>query len=300
MPKVKSNGIEIEYEDHGRPQDPVILLVMGLGAQLTLWPPEFVAALVAQGYRVILYDNRDIGLSTKFEGAKVPGARGLLLKSLLRLPIRVPYHLSDMAADGIGLLDALGVEKAHVVGASMGGMIAQHITARHRERVLSLTSIMSSSGARGLPGPTREALSVMTSRPKEGGDEALIAFSVNAARVIGSPGYPPNEERLQQRVRDNYYRSYYPAGFARQLAAIVADGDRSAMLGCITTPTLVIHGEDDPLVPVEAGRDTAAKIPNAKLLTIPGMGHDLPLALVDPIADAIGAHVGGTRKGVAA
>lgn len=293
MPNIAANGITIEYEDHGKPDDPVILLVMGLGGQLTLWPIEFVEALVARGFRVIRYDNRDIGLSTKFDGVPVPNPKALFLRSFFRIPTKTPYRLGDMAKDGMGLLDALGIKKAHIVGASMGGMISQHIAARFPERVLSLTSIMSTSGRRGLPGAKPEAMAIFTKRPMGGDAEMLIEFSKNAARVIGSPGYPSNPERLDRRVRADYERSYYPVGVGRQLAAIIVDGDRTPLLRTIKAPTLVIHGEDDPLVPLEAGKDTAANIPGARLMTIPGMGHDLPLALVDTMADAIADHAKG-------
>lgn len=288
-----ANGISITYEDKGPRDAPVILLVMGLGGQLTLWPDEFVDALNARGFRTIRYDNRDVGLSTRFDAAGVPNIKWMVVRSMLRLPVRSAYTLADMAADGMALLDHLGVARAHVVGASMGGMIAQHIAARYPDRVLSLTSIMSSSGNRRLPRAKKEAMDALANRPMSGDKEDLIAYSVRTARVIGSPGYPADEDRLQRRVRSDFERGWYPQGVARQMAAIVADGDRRALLRTISAPTLVIHGEADPLVPLEAGRDTAANIPGARLLTIPGMGHDLPLALVDTMADAIAGHAGG-------
>lgn len=284
------NGISITYEDKGPSGAPVILLVMGLGGQLTLWPDEFVDALNERGFRTIRYDNRDVGLSTRFEAAGIPNVKWMIVKSVLGLPVRPAYTLADMAADGVGLLDHLGVARAHVVGVSMGGMISQHIAARYPQRVLSLTSVMSTTGNRRLPRARKEAMQVLANRPMSGDKEALIAYSVNAARVIGSPGYPADEARLQRRVRTDFERGWYPQGVARQMAAIVADGDRRAMLKDIAAPTLVIHGEDDPLVPIDGGRDTAANIAGARLLTIPGMGHDLPLALVDTLADAIVEH----------
>ncbi len=290
MPTVTANGIEICYEVHGDPAAPPILLVMGLGGQLTLWPIEFVDALVARGFRVIRYDNRDVGLSTKWDAAGVPNIRWMVLKSLFGLKPRAPYGLADMARDGMGLLDALGIAKAHIVGASMGGMIAQHIGASHGDRVLTLTSVMSTTGHRSVPRARPEAMKMLTARPATTDTETLVAFGKQVARAIGSPGYPADEARLDAQVRANLARSNYPPGFARQVAAIVADGDRRAMLGQVSAPTLVIHGADDPLVPVEGGRDTAAHIPGARLLTIPGMGHDLPLALVDTLADAIADH----------
>ena len=285
-----ANGISITYEDKGPRDAPVILLVMGLGGQLTLWPDEFVDALNAHGFRTIRYDNRDVGLSTRFETAGVPNLKWMFVKAALRLPVRPAYTLADMAADGIALLDHLGIDRAHIVGASMGGMIAQHIAARYPERTQSLTSVMSTTGNSKLPRANKEAMAVLANRPMSGDPEDMIAYSVRAARVIGSPGYPATEERLQRRVRSDFERGWYPQGVARQMAAIVADGDRRAMLKTITAPTLVIHGEADPLVPLAGGKDTAASIPGARLLTIPGMGHDLPLALVDTLADAVAGH----------
>ncbi len=290
MPTVTANGITIEYEDHGDPAAPPILLVMGLGGQLTLWPIELVEALVARGFRVIRFDNRDIGLSTKFDAAGLPDIRWLVVKSLFGLPVRTPYRLADMAKDGIGLLDALGIPAAHIVGASMGGMIAQHIAATFPQRTLSLTSIMSTTGNRRLPRAQPQAMKMLSQRPQTSDPEALIAFSVRAARVIGSPGYPATEERLQTRVRADHARSWYPQGFARQMAAIIADGDRRTMLKQVTAPTLVVHGDADPLVPVAGAQDTAASIAGAKLHIIPGMGHDLPVELVEEVADQIAGH----------
>jgi pimeloyl-ACP methyl ester carboxylesterase len=284
------NGIRVTFEDKGPKDAPAILLVMGLGGQLSLWPDEFVDALVAHGFRTIRYDNRDVGLSTRFESAGVPNLKWMFVKAALRLPVRPAYTLADMAADGIGLLDYLGIAQAHIVGASMGGMISQHIAARYPDRVLSLTSIMSTTGNPRLPRANKEAMAVLANRPMSGDPEAMIAYSVRAARVIGSPAYPATEERLQRRVRHDFERGWYPQGVARQMAAIVADGDRRAMLATIKAPTLVIHGEADPLVPLAGGKDTAANIPGARLMTIPGMGHDLPLALVDTLADAVAGH----------
>lgn len=290
MPQVEANGIALEYEEFGDPNAPPLLLVMGLGAQLTLWPIELVEALVERGFRVIRYDNRDIGLSHKMEGAKAPGMVRHILMKRFGLNPRVPYTLADMAADGVGLLDALEIEKAHVVGASMGGMIAQHIAFSHPERVLSLTSIMSTSGNPKLPPAQKEAIAVLTKRPTSMAEAVLVEHGVKIGRTIGSPGYPADEERLRANTTANVRRSIYPAGMPRQLAAIIADGDRRQRLAGVTAPTLVIHGEGDPLVPVEGGRDTAAHIPGARIKIIPGMGHDLPLALIDEIADAIAEH----------
>lgn len=290
MPATTANGITIEYEAHGDPAAPAMLLVMGLGRQLTSWPIELVDALVARGFRVIRYDNRDTGLSTRFDGVATPGIKTLLLRSLLRLPVRVPYRIADMAADAVGLLDALQIERAHVVGASMGGMIAQHVAARHPQRTASLTSIMSSSGNPWLPRAKPEAMAVLTSRPASDDLDAQVAFTMHAARTIGSPGYPHDPERLERRVREEHARGHYPQSIGRHIAAIIADGDRRRMLRTITVPTLVVHGDADPLVPLAAGQDTAKTIPGAAMHVIPGMGHDLPLALVETMADVIAGH----------
>ena len=291
MPQITANGIQLEYEAFGDPAETPLLLVMGLGAQLTLWPLELVDALVARGYYVIRYDNRDIGLSQKFSAGGVPNFKRVALMRLFGLRARIPYRLSDMAADAAGLLDALGVAKAHVVGASMGGMIVQLMAVNHPDKLLSATSVMSTTGNRRLPPPKPEAMKALMNRAPAGATlEQVIPFGINVSRAIGSPAYPAPEERLRERIERDFKRSFYPEGPARQIAAIVDDGDRRKRLAKVTTPTLVIHGIDDPLVPVEGGRDTAASIPGAKLLEIEGMGHDLPLELVEQIADAIAAH----------
>ena len=290
MPKTRANGIELHYEEHGNPSDPAMLLIMGFGAQLTLWPDELVEALASEGFRVIRYDNRDIGLSHKFDGVKAPGLVKMTLMSKLGLTPRVPYTLADMAADGVGLLDALGIDKAHIVGASMGGMIAQHLAAKYPGRCLSFTQIFSTTGDPKLPAAKKEALQALVTRPKSDAEDALVEHGIMLARTIGSPVYPSPEDRLRERTLTSVRRSFYPQGPTRHLSAIVADGDRSAMLREISVPTLVLHGEDDPLVPCEGGRATAECIPGAKLKTIPGWGHDLPLELVDDLAQDIADH----------
>lgn len=287
MTQVRANGIDIEYERFGEGRGEPLLLVMGLGAQLTLWPVELCDALVARGFDVIRYDNRDVGLSTKLDDAPVPDLGGVLAAVMSGADAQVPYTLGDMAADAAGLLDALGIDRAHIVGASMGGMIAQLVAANHPERTRSLTSIMSTTGNPTLPPATPEAIGQLMSRPQGTDIDSLVDFGVKTARVIGSPAYPADEAALRARVRRDVERSVYPAGFGRQMAAIYADGDRRARLGAIAVPTLVIHGTADPLVPVDGGRDTAASIPGAEIVEIDGMGHDLPLPLVDRIADAI-------------
>ncbi len=295
-----NTGIEIFYEDTaplgGDPNAEVILLVMGLGAQMTLWPDELVAALVGDGFRVIRYDNRDIGLSQKFEGARAPSPAVQVLRKKIGFPAKVPYTLKDMAGDGIGLLDALGIARAHVVGASMGGMIAQLMAVHHAERLASLTSIMSTTGNGKLPQAEKHAMEALIAPLKGMDEDSLIAHGLNIARNIGSPEsaeFPFDEQAQRARVLANMRRSVYPAGLPRQLAAIIDDGCRRARLARVTTPTLVLHGEADPLVKREAGEDTARHISGARLVTIPGWGHDLPLPLIPRIASEIAGHARG-------
>ena len=287
MAAIQANGITIEYDTFGASGHPSMLLIMGLGAQMTLWPVEFCEALAERGFYVIRFDNRDIGLSSKFDQAGIPDMAAMMMAVMTGKKPDIAYSLADMAADASGLLDALGIDRAHIVGASMGGMIAQVVAAIYPSRVLSLTSIMSTTGNPAVPPAQPEAMAVLTNRPTTTDTDTLVAFLVNAARVIGSPAYPANEDRLITRVRADLARSYSPTGYMRQMAAIMASGDRRPQLASITAPTLVIHGDADPLVSVEGGRDTAANIKGAELKIIPGMGHDLPLPLVDTIADVI-------------
>lgn len=284
--KAQANGIEIEYETFGDPADPAVLLIMGLAAQLTRWPLPFVEQLAARGYFVIRYDNRDIGLSTKFDGAPVPELPALIGAMMAGQKPDVPYTLNDMAADAVGLLDALDIRRAHIMGASMGGMIAQLVAADYSDRVLSLTSIMSSTGNPGLPPSKPEAMAVLMSRPASGERDAVIAHGIRTDLVIGSPAYPSDEAAIRARVERDFERMNYPAGPGRQLAAVVANGDRRATIAKIEAPTMVIHGVDDPLVLVECGRDTAASIPDAQITEVPGMGHNLPDALIPTVLDA--------------
>ncbi len=294
MPEITANNLTLHYDEHGDPSHPVILLVMGLGAQMVLWPEELVEALVAKGYRVIRYDNRDIGLSQKFDGARAPGIKMQVIRKLIGWPARVPYSLKDMADDGIGVLDALNIEKAHIVGASMGGMIAQLMAIHHGQRMLSLTSIMSTTGNAKLPQADKQAIETLTAPIQSTEEEWLIEHGIAIQRAIGSPGFTPDPERQRARVTQTIRRSVYPAGLPRQLAAIIDDGDRTKRLAGVTVPTLVLHGEGDPLVKVEAGRATAEAIPDAKLVTIPGWGHDLPQELIGRLADEITAHAGAS------
>lgn len=288
MPQVQANGITIEYETRGHESGEPLLLVMGLGAQMTRWPDAMVDKLTAQGFRVIRYDNRDVGLSTHFHDAGVPDAREVIKARGEGRKADVPYTLDDMAADGVALLDALGIAKAHVVGASMGGMIAQLIAADYPDRVLSLTSIMSTSGAAGLDPATPEAMAVITTPAPHPSDEAAFrAHSYKNAVTIGSPAYPPDEAYIHQRALSDAARAYDPAGVGRQYAAVIANGDRRPKLAKIKAPTVVFHGADDPLVPLSGGKDTAAHIPGAELIVVPGMGHDLPPQLFDQVTEAI-------------
>lgn len=285
-----NTGIELFYEVHGDPSHETILLVMGLGAQMTLWPDELVEALVGHGFQVIRYDNRDIGLSQKFEGAKAPKLGWQILRQKIGWPAKVPYTLEAMADDAAGLLTALGIEKAHVVGASMGGMIAQLTAINHPERLLSLTSIMSTTGNASIPMADKSAMEALVAPLKSLDEEDLVAHGLNIARSIGSPGFPPDPERVRERTIMSSRRSVYPPGLPRQLAAIIDDGCRRSRLANVTAPTLVLHGEGDPLVKLEGGQDTAKHIPGAKLVTIPGWGHDLPPELIEPLTGHIAEH----------
>jgi pimeloyl-ACP methyl ester carboxylesterase len=291
MTAVATNGITIEYEALGDPAAPPILLVMGLGMQLIAWPDAFCQGLIERGFRVIRFDNRDCGLSSKIHVRRQPNVVAALAASWLRLPVRAPYTLDAMAADTVGLLDALGIARAHVVGLSMGGMIAQLVAALHPDRVLSLTSIMSSSGGRKVSQPRPAAKRAILSKPPDPDDpDSVVEHLAGVFGVIGSPGFPTDRRELREQLARIVRRGYYPPGVTRQLVAIIASGDRRRMLRRITAPTLVIHGAEDPLVPVEAGRDTARHIAGARLMVIDGMGHDLAPGLLPILVDAIAAH----------
>jgi proline iminopeptidase len=291
MPIVDANGMKIAYDIRGSAGAPAIVLIMGLGTQMTAWSDPFCDALAAGGYRVVRFDNRDVGLSSKFDHAPNRNWRWAFFKAMLGLKVRGPYSLDDMAADALGLMDKLGLDDAHVVGASMGGMIAQIIAASHPRRARSLVSMMSSSGHRGLPQATRKARNALFSKPPDSSDrEKIIAHVMNVYRVIGSPGYPVPEDVLRPRLEAAISRSYYPQGIGRQMLAILSDGSRVERLRTIKLPTLVIHGADDPLVPVAAGKHTVQSIPGAKLEIVPGMGHDLPPGLVTTLSRLILDH----------
>ncbi len=291
MPSIVANGFTIEYEELGRPDDPALLLVMGLGSQLTLWPDEFCEALAGYGYRVIRYDNRDIGLSSKMEHLGVPNLLQLSMQVRLGLPARAPYTLLNMAEDAKALLEALQIDKAHVVGASMGGMISQILTANFPFRVKSLTSIMSSSGNPRLPLQSFQIIKQLFGRPKSKDRDTLIRYSMDTWKLIGSPGYPTPHEELKARITRNYDRSYYPPGYKRHLAAIIVSGNHVDQLKQINVPTLVLHGEEDPLHLVEYGRDVAKHVPRAQLHTFPGMGHNLPSPLIPELTELIHKHI---------
>lgn len=291
MPIAKVNDLDIWYDTQGDPGNPPLLLIVGLGMQSVSWPESFCNGLVERGFYLIRFDNRDNGLSTKLHHLGKPNTLLAVMKMALRMKLAAGYKLDDMAADAIGLMDALDIPRAHIVGASMGGMIAQIVAARYPERVLSLTSIMSTSGRRGLPGPTRAARKVLFSAvPDPTNHAALTEHFVNMMRVIGSPAYPTAQEILHERVTRTVKRSLEPVATTRQLLAIGASGDRVNLLKSITVPTLVIHGIDDPLVPIAGGRETASLIPNAVMVEIAGMGHDLPDQLADEITAKIAEH----------
>jgi pimeloyl-ACP methyl ester carboxylesterase len=285
VPTAHANGIDIEYVTEGNPKDPPLVLVMGLGGQLIAWPQGFVDGLRAEGFFVVRFDNRDAGLSTGFEGT--PDLVALLGGD----GASAAYRIEDMADDAAALLDALGIDQAHVVGVSMGGMITQALTINHGERFLSAASIMSTTGDRSVGAPTGEAMSALL-RPMATTRGEAIEASVAGSHVIGSPGYPTEESLLRDRAAAAYDRAYRPEGTARQLAAILASPDRTEGLRGVRMPFLVVHGEDDPLVTLSGGEATAAAVPSAKLVTIPGMGHDLPQALWAPITEAILANTG--------
>lgn len=293
--KIRANGINIEVEDTG-PGGPgegrqAVLLIMGLGMQLVAWPPQLVQALVDAGYRVVRHDNRDVGLSQHLDALGKPNLIWEGIKYKLGLTPRAPYSLRDMAADSLGVLDALGLDKVHVVGVSMGGMIAQRLALMAPQRVRSLTSIMSSSGARGLPQARRRVTRTLLGRPANNSMQAVGDHYVKLFKVIGSPGFPTPEGEMRERIHHDLQRSFHPIGTLRQMLAIVADVDRAAALEEVAVPTLVLHGKADPLVPYAHGEDTARRIAGAKLVGIEGMGHDLPPGVVERLLPPLLAHL---------
>lgn len=285
-----ANKLRIAYDEFGDKNDPAIILIMGLGTQMIAWSVLFCESLASQGFRVIRFDNRDIGLSEKIKTDLEVSIPRIVLRSRLGLSFKTPYTLNDMAADAVGVLDALDIQQAHFVGASMGGMIAQIVAAEHADRCLSLTSIMSTTGNPRLPAASWKATKQLISRPKNPNEAAVIAHGKKVWAVIGSPDYPPNPQELTERIRATFQRSFYPRGYRHHMAAIAANGDRRPLLKKITAPTLVIHGKADVLVPVEGGIDTAKNIDNAELQLIEGMGHDLPKELAPRISRMIAKH----------
>jgi len=286
MPSARVGDIHIEYEDlgpkHGRP----LLLVMGLGAQMILWEDDLCAELIERGHRVIRFDNRDVGRSTRLVHAGMPDMARAAEAFFAGQPVDAPYTLSDMAGDAAGLLDALEIPAAHVVGASLGGMIAQTLAIERPRRVRSLVSIMSTTGRPELPPARPEAMAVLL-LPTPNDRDAYVERSLHVFRTIGSPGFPFDEDRVRRLALRSWERGISPDGPARQLLAVIASGSRHERLAALRVPTLVLHGADDPLMPVEHARDTAACIPGAELLVIEGMGHDLPRPVWPRLVDAI-------------
>lgn len=286
MTTARANGIQIEYDTFGSAGDPALLLIMGLGAQMTLWPEPFCQQLAEHGLFVIRFDNRDVGLSSKIEGGPAPD----MMAALTGDTSSASYKLDDMADDAAGLLDALGIAKAHIAGASMGGMIAQAFAIRHPDKTLSLCSIMSTTGDTSVGQASPEAMAGLMAPPPTTRDEAIDA-ALKANKAIGGT-YPVDEARARADVAAAYDRCYYPEGTARQLLAILASGDRTEGLHGVRVPTLVIHGEVDPLVNVSGGKATAGAIPGARLVVVAGMGHDMPEPTWPQIVPAMVENVG--------
>ncbi|MFG6412416.1 alpha/beta fold hydrolase [Roseateles sp. DC23W] len=295
--QLSANGVGIEVDIQGPDDGEPLLLIMGLGMQLVAWPDGFVDELVARGFRVIRFDNRDVGLSQSFDALGLPNIPLAALLHTLRLPIRPPYQLADLARDAVGVLDALGIDRAHVCGASMGGMVAQHLGFAHAQRVKSLTLMMTSSGHRSLPKESLKVRRVLLSRPRPGATPEqqlanILDHFVRLYGVIGSPGFPTAPAALRERIAQGVKRAYRPQAAARQLVAIAADRHRAERLPRITAPTLVLHGEGDALIPVAAAHDLARRIAGAQLKIIPGWGHDLPEPLWPQLAGAVQARAG--------
>ena len=292
--QIQANGLSIEVDIQGPADGAPLVLLMGLGMQLTGWPEPFVAMLTQRGHKVIRLDNRDAGLSQGFDHLGTPNVAWAALRYALRLPVRSAYTIADMTADTIGVLDALGIDRAHIVGASMGGMIAQHMAAQHPQRVSALTLMMTTSGARSLPKPSAKARAAMLDRRGLNAKnvEAVVDRLERVFTVIGSPAYRPADaqarEAFRARLRASVQRAYRPAGVARQLIAVAADGDRSRLLARITAPTRIVHGAADPLIRVASAHDLRDKIGGSTLDIIEGMGHDLPPALWPRLAASIG------------
>ena len=297
MTKVRANGIDIEYESFGDPADETILLIMGLGTQLTAWPDSFCEQLVSHGYHVVRFDNRDIGLSTRLDEARAPNIPVLVGLRMIGLRPRVAYTLEDMARDAAELLDALGIHAAHLVGASMGGMIAQLVAAHYPGKTLSMTSIMSTTGHRSLPRSEPQATRALLLKPENPECmDSVVERNVKVRKAVQSPGYPKSHEELWDTAARAVERGgYYPQGVARQLAAIVLAPQRRELLRGIQVPSLVIHGDADPLVKVECGIDTAEHLADSELAIFTGMGHDFPEPLMGEMAALIHATASRAR-----
>jgi pimeloyl-ACP methyl ester carboxylesterase len=294
MARVKANGIEIEYDSHGNPADPAVVLIMGFSGQMIMWPMSFVEGLVKKGFRVIRFDNRDVGLTTHMDhlGPADMGA-AMAAAATGRRPANAPYLLDDMAKDVVGLLDALGIKAAHIVGASMGGMIAQLVAVNHPEHTLSMTSIMSTTGRPGLTQARPEIMAVLVTPPRSDSKEDRAAAFKNTFRTIGSPGFPATDAELDALANGMVNRGpYNPAGIARQMVAIMASEPRHEKLAKVKAPSLVVHGKDDPLVPLDGGEDTARSIPNSELIVVPGMAHDFTEALMPQFIEHVGNFIG--------
>jgi pimeloyl-ACP methyl ester carboxylesterase len=279
MPQLKANGLTFEYDVFGQSHDPAVLLIMGVGTQMIAWPESLCEGLAARGFYVIRYDNRDVGLSSKLDDQPPPAIEALMMAVAAGVPPQAPYTLSDMAKDAVGVLDALGIDKAHIVGASMGGMITQLVAIEHPQRTKSLVSIMSTTAEPGLPQAQPHAIAALLTPPADASRDAAIQRTVELFTLIGSPGYPAAPGELAAMGAKSFDRGVNPAGFLRQMAAILATPPRTAGLSGVKVPAMVIHGIDDPLVPVECGRHTAQSIPGAEMVDVPGMGHDFTEAL---------------------
>jgi pimeloyl-ACP methyl ester carboxylesterase len=288
----RANGIDICYEIFGDPAAEPLLLIMGLGAQMIHWDDDFCRQLAARGFRVIRFDNRDIGKSSHLSGGKRLTPFELLKLRFLKIPVAATYKLIDMAKDTVGLMDVLGIKSAHLVGASMGGMIAQEVAICFPERLRSLTSIMSTTGNPRLPPPSREMAAMLMAPPPRTKDEYVDRFQ-RTWKLLRVGSFPKDEAMDRTRAETCFARGLNAAGVGRQLRAILASGSRKERLRAVTAPTLVIHGSVDPLVRPEAGRDTAASVPNAGLMMVEGMGHALPIPMWPQIIDAIAAHAHG-------
>jgi pimeloyl-ACP methyl ester carboxylesterase len=296
MSQARANNLRIEYETFGSPSSPPLLLIIGLGSQLIYWDESICRQLAEAGLYVIRFDNRDVGLSTKMDQAGTPDAMDVIGKLMAGRKVTPPYSIEDMAADAVGLLDALHIERAHICGMSMGGMIAQALAIGYPRRVLSLTSIYSTTGDPHLPRPKPEVMGLLLA-PLPQGREAVIEFNLRIFRAITGPRFGLDERWVRDLLGRAYDRCFYPQGEARQLVAILTQGSRKAALRGVNVPTLVIHGDADPLVPVEAGKDTAEAVPGAKLKIIEGMGHDLPHGeLWSQIASDIVLHTKGAGR----